>query len=77
MNSDGSPEVILFFTSYGSLPEEFAVGFSINNLISISKISIPPLTEEQKVGYQGGVEVAVIETNLVRRFPLYEQKEEN
>lgn len=77
LNSDGSPEVILFFTSNDSLPEEFAIGFSVNNLKSISRIFIPPLTDAQKSGYQGGVEMAVIETKLVRRFPLYEQQEEN
>lgn len=77
MNSDGSPEVILFFNSYDSIPEQFAIGFSVNNLKSLSRITIPQMTEEQKKGYQGGLEMAVVETKLIRRFPLYEQRGNN
>lgn len=73
MNSDGSPELILFLNSYGEEPEEFAVGFSVNNQKSMSRVAIPPLTSEQEVGYQGGGEMAIVETKLIRRFPVYEQ----
>ena len=74
MNSDGSPEVILFFNSYDSIPEEFAIGFSVNNMLSMSRVSIPPLTPEQEQGYRGGGDMAIVETKLVRRFPIYEKE---
>jgi len=74
MNSDGSPELILFLNSYGSDSEEFAVIFSVNNLKSMSRMSIPPLTAEQEVGYHGGGKMAIVESTLMRRFPIYEQQ---
>lgn len=77
MNSDGSPELILFFNSYGLEPEEFAIVFSVNNLKSLSRVSIPPLTAEQEIGYQGGGEIATIDTKLIRKFPIYVQQGEN
>ncbi|PZX55703.1 hypothetical protein [Algoriphagus chordae] len=73
MNSDGSPEFILFFNSYDENPEEFAIGFSVNDKKSMSRVSIPPLDAEQKKGYHGGGDMAIVETKLMRRFPIYEQ----
>jgi len=75
LNSDGSPELILFFTMFGESVENYLKIFSGNNSKSISEVSIPEMTEEQKKGYGGEEEWAVIETSVVARFPIFEEKE--
>ncbi|MDN3205010.1 hypothetical protein [Algoriphagus sediminis] len=75
LNSDGSPELILFFTMFGESVENYLKIFSGNNNKSISEVSIPDITEEQKKGYGGEEEWAVIETSVVARFPIFEEKD--
>lgn len=76
MNSDGSPELILLLNSYGSDSEEFEVIFSVNNLKSMSRASIPSLTAKQEVGYHGSSEITIVKSTLMRLFPIYVQQGE-
>lgn len=72
MNSDRSPELLIFLESFDSDPEEFALGFSVNNLKSMSRIShVPALTLKQEAGYNGRDKMALVKSRLVRRFPIY------
>ena len=73
LNSDGFPEIIIYTTSAGSGSYGNVIGYSVNNGKSISQIYFPDITENKEVsmGYMGHDEFAIVETTLVRRFPIY------
>ena len=71
LNSDGWPELLVYFNSYGMEMKSFLIGYSVNNGKSMSRISMPELSEEAAAGFQGQDEFAIVETSLVRRFPVY------
>lgn len=77
LNSDGWPEVLVYFNTYGLEMKAFLIGYSVNNGKSMSRISMPELTEEQKEGFRGMDEFAIVETSLIRRFPTYQLDGEN
>jgi hypothetical protein len=60
--------------SYGSL-----IAYSANRRKSLSEIHIPPITDDPKAakGYRGHDEFRVVESTLVRRFPLYREADSN
>jgi hypothetical protein len=55
------------------------IGYSVNNGKSISQIYFPDLfdNKEASSGYMGHDEFAIIETTLVRRFPVYKDGDTN
>jgi hypothetical protein len=72
INADGSPEIYVFVTGTGPDARASLVAYSANNKKSLSEIYLPPLdgTANAK-GYHGHDEMAVVETVLARRFPIY------
>jgi len=72
INADGSPEIYVYVTAPGSDARASLVAYSANNKKSLSEIYLPPLdgTANAK-GYQGHDEMAVVETVVARRFPIY------
>jgi len=79
LNSDGSPEIYVYVSSAGSGSYGSLVAYSANRRKSLSPIYLPPIMENQiaKKGYMGHDEFAVVETTLVRRYPVYRQTDTN
>ena len=79
LNSDGSPEVLVYITSAGSGSYGSVIGYSVNNKKSMSQIYLPPIDEDPEIseGYMGHDEFAIIETSFARRFPVYKEGDTN
>lgn len=79
LNTDGSPEVFVFYTSDGSGSYGGLLGFSANNKKSMSEIFLPDLMDDKKAsqGYMGHDEFTIVESRLGRRFPLYRSGDAN
>lgn len=79
LNSDGFPEVLIYTVSAGSGSYGNVIGYSVNNGKSISQIYFPEISENKEagVGYMGHDEFAIVETSLVRRFPIYKANDSN
>ena len=79
LNSDGSPEVLVYITSAGSGSYGSVVGYSVNNKKSMSQIYFPPVTDNPNIseGYMGHDEFAIIETTFAQRFPIYRESDTN
>ena len=79
LNSDGFPEILIYTTSAGSGSYGNVIGYSVNNGKSISQIYFPELSENKgaSIGYMGHDEFAIVETSLVRRFPVYKNEDSN
>ena len=73
LNVDGSPEIYVYIQSAGSGSHGQVVAYSANRKASLSEIYIPEIASNPKAaaGYMGHDEFRVVETTLVRRFPLY------
>ncbi len=72
LNSDGAPEVMIY-TSAGANNYGKAFGFSPLGKRSIIQITAPEIINDPALnqGYDGHDEFAIVETTLVRRFPIY------
>ena len=79
LNSDGSPEVLIYTKSDGSGSYGNVIGFSVNNKKSMSQIYFPPITDNKELskGYMGHDEFTIIETTLAQRFPIYKENDSN
>lgn len=77
LNSDGWPELLVYFNTYGMEMKASLIGYSVNNGKSISRISIPEMSEEASIGFQGQDEFAIVETSLIRRFPVFKLEDGN
>lgn len=79
INTDGSPELMIYITSSGSGSYGTAIGFSGNNNKSMSEITIPRMVDNPKAnkGYMGHDEFALVEGTLVQRFPIYKEGDTN
>ena len=79
INTDGSPELMIYITSSGSGSYGTAIGFSGNNNKSMSEITIPRIVDNPKTnkGYMGHDEFALVEGTLVQRFPIYKEGDTN
>jgi len=79
LNSDGFPEILIYTISAGSGSYGNVIGYSVNNGKSVSQIYFPELSEnkEASTGYMGHDEFAIVETSLVRRFPIYKAGDTN
>jgi len=73
INADGSPEIYVYVKGPGPDARASLVAYSANNKKSLSEIYLPPLerTANNAKGYRGHDEMAVVETVLARRFPIY------
>mgnify|MGYP001555176601 CR=1 FL=1 len=79
LNSDGSPELLIYTVSAGSGSYGNVIGYSVNNGKSMSQIYFPEISEnsEASKGYMGHDEFAIVETSLMRRFPVYKAGDSN
>jgi hypothetical protein len=79
LNTDGSPEIYVYVTSAGSGSYGSLVAYSANKRKSLSEIYLPPLSENKAAAqaYMGHDEFAVVESTLVRRFPIYKPGDSN
>ncbi|MCS5491059.1 hypothetical protein [Algoriphagus limi] len=79
LDSDGSPELMVYTVSDGSGSYGNVYGFSVNNLKSMSQVYFPPTSENPDIsqGYMGHDEFALVETRLVQRFPIYLEGDSN
>jgi len=79
LNSDGSPEILVYITSAGSGSYGSVIGYSVNNRKSMSQIYFPPITENSEIskGYMGHDEFAIVETSFAQRFPIYKKGDTN
>ena len=79
LNSDGSPEVLIYTKSDGSGSYGNVIGFSVNNKKSMSQIYFPPITDNKELskGYMGHDEFTIVETTLAQRFPIYKEGDSN
>ena len=79
LNSDGFPEILIYTVSAGSGSYGNVIGYSVNNGKSVSQIYFPEISENEKAsrGYMGHDEFAIVETTLVRRFPIYKPGDTN
>ena len=79
LNADGSPEVYVYATSAGSGSYGSLVAYAANKGKSLSEIYLPPLQDDAKAakGYTGHDEFKIVENSLVRRFPVYGDKDTN
>jgi Periplasmic lysozyme inhibitor of I-type lysozyme len=73
LNGDGWPELVVYVTSAGSGSYGSIVGYSVNRGKSVTEFNLPDLLEDPLAsqGYRGHDEFAIVESTLVRRFPLY------
>jgi len=79
LNVDGSPELYVYVTSAGSGSYGSLVAYSANRRKSLSEIHLAPITDAPAAakGYMGHDEFAVVESTLVRRFPVYRDGDPN
>ncbi len=73
LNSDGSPDVLVYTQTKDANAFGYVYGFTTNSKKSMSFIYFPPVLEnkELKPGYEGHDKFAIVETSLVQRFPIY------
>lgn len=74
LNSDGSPEVLIYTQTADSNKYGDVYGFSTNNKKSMSQVYFPPISENDELsqGYQGHDEFAIVETSFAQRFPIFD-----
>ena len=79
LNSDGSPELIVFTQSIGSGSYGNVYAFSVNNKKSMSEVYFQPTAENSKInkGYMGHDQFSLIENTLGQRFPIYKEGDTN
>ncbi|RZT96380.1 PliI/PliC-like inhibitor of I-type lysozyme [Ancylomarina subtilis] len=79
LNSDGSPEVLIYTCSDGSGSYGDVIAYSVNNKKSMSRIYFEPVAQNTKIklGYMGHDEFALVERSLVQRFPIYKDGDSN
>ena len=77
LNSDGRPELLLFVTSAGSGSYGSVMAWSASKGHTLLPITMPDLSSKLAQGYMGHDQFAVVETTLMRRFPIYRPGDTN
>jgi hypothetical protein len=79
LNGDGSPEIYTYINSAGSGAYGSLAAYAANDKKSLSEIYLPPLVDDKESsrGYMGHDEFAVVESYLVRHFPIYVKGDTN
>jgi hypothetical protein len=79
LDANGWPEVYIYISSAGSGSYGSLVAYAVNTGRSISPIYLPRIVDNDAAneGYMGHDEFAVVETRLVRRFPVYRPGDTN
>lgn len=72
MNADGSPELLVFTQDPSGKKKGHVYAFSVNKQKSMSQVYFQPIEENKAIngGYDGNDEFALVEQNLVQRFPV-------
>jgi hypothetical protein len=73
LDANGSPEIYVYVSSADDHAYGSVVGYAANKRKSLSEIYLPPIEpgSDSLKGYRGHDEFTVVESSLVRRFPLY------
>jgi hypothetical protein len=73
LDANGSPEIYAYVNSAGSGSYGSLVAYAVNNGKSLTPIYMSPISDDAKnsIGYMGHDEFSVVESTLVRRFPIY------
>jgi len=79
LDANGWPEVYVYVRSAGSGSHGSLAAYAVNNGKSATPIYLPPLEQEPGAaeGYMGHDEFRVVESRLVRRFPVYAEGDTN
>lgn len=79
LDRDGSPEIYVSITSAGSGSYGSLVAYAGNRRKSLSEIYLPPLAEDKAAatGYMGHDAFTVVDSFLIRRFPIYLDGDDN
>jgi len=79
LDGDGSPEIYVYVNSVGSGSYGSLVAYGSNNKKSLSEIYLPPLENDEinSEGYMGHDTFKVIESRLIRQFPVYKSNDSN
>lgn len=79
LDSNGSPELLIYTQSAGSGSYGSVIGFSTLNKKSMVPINMPDISNnpEASQGYMGHDEFTIVETSLSRRFPIYLEGDTN
>lgn len=79
INADQRPEVFVYVSSAGSGSYGSLLAYVVEADMSLSPVALPDLghSPEASSGYMGHDEFRVVETSLVRRFPLYQTGDVN
>lgn len=77
IDGDNSPELFFYVKSVNN--GLTVVGYSTNNGKSLSEVSLTPIAENDTIlnGYRGEDKYAMVENNLIRRFPIFEKEDNN
>lgn len=71
LNSDGQPELFVYTQSAGSGSYGSVWAWSVSRRGSLLPIRLGAMNSRDSSGYRGHDRFAVVENNLVRRFPIY------
>jgi hypothetical protein len=79
LDANGWPEVYVYVVSAGSGSYGWLVGYAVNNGKSATPVYFPELKDDVAAsrGYMGHDEFAVVESRIVRRFPIYREGDTN
>ncbi|QPN64196.1 PliI family lysozyme inhibitor of I-type lysozyme [Synechococcus sp. CBW1004] len=71
LNSDGEPELFVYTQSAGSGSYGAVWAWSVSRRGGLLPIRLGAMNSRDSSGYRGHDRFAVVETSLVRRFPIY------
>jgi len=77
LNSDGKPELLVYATSAGSGSYCSVKAWTVSKGHTLLPINMPELTGKWAKGYMGHDSFAVVETSLMRKFPIYRPGDSN
>jgi hypothetical protein len=77
LNSDGQPDLFVYIQSAGSGSYGSLKGWTTTKAGPLLPIHLQELPAKDAVGYQGHDQFAVVETSVVRRFPIYRSGDTN
>ena len=79
LDRNGWPELYIYVSSAGSGSYGSLVAYAVNHGKSMTPIYLRPITEDAAAGkgYMGHDAFAIVENRLLRRFPIYRDKDTN
>ncbi len=77
LNSDGLPDLLIYLQSAGSGSYGSVMAWTISKAGGLLPIHLQEMNAKDTRGYMGHDQFAVVETSLVRRFPIYKNGDSN